>query len=100
MAEIAEMIFLKDQLDSAGPAGIKCPGLATSGFPFLIGFTCDKTEVVDGGNSLTEALKSYFKLSDQDAEAGKKVFAKCAVCHGVGGMFAASGTIIWSNEAP
>lgn len=45
--------FLKDHLDGAGPADIKCPGLATSGFPFLIGFTCDKTEVVDGGNSLT-----------------------------------------------
>lgn len=45
--------FLKDQLDGAGPADIKCPGLATSGFPFLIGFTCDKTEIVDGGNSLT-----------------------------------------------
>ena len=26
--------------------------------------------------------------------------AKIAVCHGVGGMFAASGTIIMSNEPP
>ena len=26
--------------------------------------------------------------------------AKISVCHGVGGMFAASGTIIFSNEAP
>ena len=26
--------------------------------------------------------------------------AKITVCHGVGGMFAASGTIIMSNEAP
>ena len=26
--------------------------------------------------------------------------AKISVCHGVGGMFAASGTIIMSNEAP
>ena len=26
--------------------------------------------------------------------------AKVSVCHGVGGMFAASGTIIMSNEAP
>jgi hypothetical protein len=26
--------------------------------------------------------------------------AKVSVCHGVGGMFAASGTIIMSNEGP
>ena len=26
--------------------------------------------------------------------------AKISVCHGVGGMFAASGTIIMSNEPP
>ena len=26
--------------------------------------------------------------------------AKISVCHGVGGMFAASGTIIMSNEVP
>ena len=26
--------------------------------------------------------------------------ARISVCHGVGGMFAASGTIIMSNEAP
>ena len=26
--------------------------------------------------------------------------AKISVCHGVGGMFAASGTIIFSNEPP
>ena len=26
--------------------------------------------------------------------------AKISVCHGVGGMFAASGTIIMANEAP
>ena len=26
--------------------------------------------------------------------------AKISVCHGVGGMFAASGTIVMSNEAP
>jgi hypothetical protein len=26
--------------------------------------------------------------------------AKNSVCHGVGGMFGASGTIIFSNEAP
>ena len=26
--------------------------------------------------------------------------AKVSVCHGVGGMFAASGTIIMSNEVP
>jgi hypothetical protein len=26
--------------------------------------------------------------------------AEISVCHGVGGMFAASGTIIMSNEAP
>jgi len=26
--------------------------------------------------------------------------ARISVCHGVGGMFAASGTIIFSNEAP
>jgi hypothetical protein len=26
--------------------------------------------------------------------------AKTSVCHGVGGMFAASGTIIMSNEPP
>jgi len=44
--------FLKDQM-SRGPVDIACPGLTTSGFPFLIGFTCDKTEVADKGNSLT-----------------------------------------------
>jgi hypothetical protein len=26
--------------------------------------------------------------------------AKISVCHGVGGMFAASGTIIFGNQAP
>jgi hypothetical protein len=26
--------------------------------------------------------------------------ARIAVCHGVGGMFAASGTIVFVNEAP
>jgi hypothetical protein len=26
--------------------------------------------------------------------------ARISVCHGVGGMFAASGTIIMSNDAP
>jgi hypothetical protein len=26
--------------------------------------------------------------------------AKISVCHGVGGMFAASGTIIFSNQKP
>ena len=26
--------------------------------------------------------------------------AKISVCHGVGGMFSASGTIVFSNEAP
>jgi hypothetical protein len=26
--------------------------------------------------------------------------AKISVCHGVGGMFAASGTIIFSNQEP
>jgi hypothetical protein len=47
--------FLKSHLDGVGPIDIQCPGLATSGFPFLIGFTCDKTEIADGstGNSLT-----------------------------------------------
>lgn len=45
--------LLKGYLDGGGPVEVRCPGLATSGFPFLIGFTCDRTEVVDGGNSLT-----------------------------------------------
>lgn len=47
--------FLKSHLNGAGPVDIQCPGLMTSGYPFLIGFTCDKTEIVDGstGNSLT-----------------------------------------------
>ena len=45
--------FLKSNLDGAGPVDVRCPGLATSGFPFLIGFTCDKTEIADGGNALT-----------------------------------------------
>jgi len=44
--------FLKDRM-SRGPVDIACPGLTTSGFPFLIGFTCDKTEVTDRANSLT-----------------------------------------------
>ena len=26
--------------------------------------------------------------------------AKVSVCHGVGGMFAAAGTVIFSNQAP
>ena len=47
--------FLKGYLGGAGPVDIECPGLATSGFPFLIGFTCDKTEIGDSrtGDSLT-----------------------------------------------
>jgi hypothetical protein len=46
--------FLKAHLDGAGPVDIRCPGLSTSGFPFLIGFTCDKTEIADNstGNAL------------------------------------------------
>lgn len=47
--------YLKGFLGGAGPVDIECPGLATSGFPFLIGFTCDKTEIGDSrtGDSLT-----------------------------------------------
>lgn len=47
--------FLKDHLNTRGPVDIECPGLATSGFPFLIGFSCDKTEFADRstGNALT-----------------------------------------------
>ena len=44
--------FLQSHLNGTGPV-IQCPGLTTSGFPFLIGFTCDKTDIVDGGSSLT-----------------------------------------------
>lgn len=47
--------YLKGFLGGAGHVDIECPGLATGGFPFLIGFTCDKTEIDDGttGNALT-----------------------------------------------
>lgn len=45
--------YLKGFLGGAGPVDIECPGLATEGFPFLIGFTCDKTEIGDAGNFLT-----------------------------------------------
>jgi hypothetical protein len=47
--------FLKGHLDGAGPVDIRCPGLSTSGFPFLIGFTCDRTGIADNatGNALT-----------------------------------------------
>lgn len=46
--------YLKGFLGGAGPVDIECPGLATSGFPFLIGFTCDSTGIGDGptGNAL------------------------------------------------
>ena len=46
--------FLRGYLDGTGAIDIRCPGLSTSGFPFLIGFTCDKTEIADKstGNAL------------------------------------------------
>jgi hypothetical protein len=47
--------YLEGVLSGAGPVDIACPGLATAGFPFLIGFTCDKIDVRDSsdGNVLT-----------------------------------------------
>jgi hypothetical protein len=47
--------FLKDHLKGGGLVDIDCPGLTTSGFPFLIGFTCDKTAIADQstGDSFT-----------------------------------------------
>jgi hypothetical protein len=39
--------FLKTQLSGRGPVDIECPGLSTSGFPFLIGFTCASTGIAD-----------------------------------------------------
>ena len=46
--------YLKGFLGGAGGVDIECPGLATGGFPFLIGFTCDKTGIDDAstGNAL------------------------------------------------
>lgn len=46
--------FLKGNIAAGGEVDIACPGLATSGFPFLIGFSCDSTRIADGltGNSL------------------------------------------------
>lgn len=51
--------FLKSQLNGAGPVDIQCPGLATSGFPFLIGFTCDRTEIADGATGDTLAAGAF-----------------------------------------
>lgn len=42
--------YLKGFLGGAGPVDVECPGLATGGFPFLIGFTCDKTEFGNPGS--------------------------------------------------
>lgn len=42
--------YLEGFLGGAGPVDIECPGLATGGFPFLIGFTCDKTKIGDPAN--------------------------------------------------
>ena len=42
--------YLKGFLGGAGPVDIECPGLSTGGFPFLIGFTCDKTELGNPAN--------------------------------------------------
>lgn len=46
--------YLSGFMASNGPVDIKCPGLRTEGFPFLMGFTCSKTEVADAatGNAL------------------------------------------------
>jgi hypothetical protein len=40
------------------------------------------------------------RAPDARRRPGPDPDAKISVCHGVGGMFAASGTIIMSNEAP
>lgn len=57
--------FIRTYLGGAGPVDMDCPGLATSGFPFLIGFTCDRTEIGDRttGNSLTAgALRAAARI--------------------------------------
>ena len=57
--------FISTHLGGAGPVDMDCPGLATSGFPFLIGFTCDRTEIGDRttGNSLTAgALRAAARI--------------------------------------
>ena len=45
--------------------------------------------------ALQESVRRMLGIAPAQVEG-----AKISVCHGVGGMFAASGTIIMSNEAP
>jgi hypothetical protein len=47
--------------------------------------------------SLTHTADAYF----HDGHRGRRLLVhSISVCHGVGGMFAASGTIIFSNRPP
>ena len=39
-------------------------------------------------------------LAPQGCPTSQVDGAKISFCHGVGGMFAASGTVVFSNEAP
>ena len=48
-----------------------------------------------GMYALQESVRQMRGIAPAQVEG-----AKISVCHGVGGMFAASGTIIFSNEAP
>ena len=48
-----------------------------------------------GMYALQESVRQMRGIAPAQVEG-----AKISVCHGVGGMFAASGTIIMSNEGP
>ena len=57
--------YLKGFLGGSGPVDIQCPGLATEGFPFLIGFTCQKTEIgnpADGNVVTAGALRAAARI--------------------------------------
>jgi type IV pilus assembly protein PilM len=57
--------------DSSSVAIIDIGGMSTSVSVIFQGVFSMNRSIPYGGNTLTEALKSYFKLSQEDAEAGK-----------------------------
>ncbi len=59
----------------------------------------------DGGGGLSYMHSGMYAFQESVRQMGGVApaqipDAKISVCHGVGGMFAASGTIIMSNEPP
>jgi hypothetical protein len=56
---------------------------------------CPSTGQTSGEYALQESVRQMRGIAPAQIPG-----AKISVCHGVGGMFAASGTIIMSNEPP